>query len=49
MTGPQPDPRLLAFLQAARDFPEDDAPRLVMADWLEERCDFYRAEFIRPH
>jgi len=40
-----------AFLQAIREAPEDDAPRLVYADWLEEHglgeTDRDRAEFIR--
>jgi uncharacterized protein (TIGR02996 family) len=36
-----------AFLRAIRDAPEDDAPRLVYADWLEELGDTDRAEFIR--
>lgn len=36
-----------AFLRAIADAPEDDAPRLVFADWLEERGDSERAEFIR--
>ncbi len=39
-----------AILQAILDAPEDDAPRLVYADWLEERGapgDAERAEFIR--
>jgi uncharacterized protein (TIGR02996 family) len=35
-----------AFLQAIIEDPEDDAPRLVYADWLEEHGD-PRAEFIR--
>jgi uncharacterized protein (TIGR02996 family) len=35
-----------AFLQAILDSPDDDAPRLVYADWLEERGD-PRGEFIR--
>jgi uncharacterized protein (TIGR02996 family) len=35
---------LLAAIRAA---PEDDAPRLVYADWLEEHGDPARAEFIR--
>jgi uncharacterized protein (TIGR02996 family) len=34
------------FLQVIHDHPHDDAPRLVYADWLEERGD-PRAEFIR--
>ncbi len=40
-----------AFLQAIRDAPEDDTPRLVYADWLDEHgtsdADRDRAEFIR--
>src|SRR5690349_17980473 len=36
-----------AFLQAIIDSPDDDAPRLLFADWLEERGDVARAEFIR--
>ncbi len=35
-----------AFLQAIIDSPDDDAPRLIYADWLEERGD-PRGEFIR--
>jgi uncharacterized protein (TIGR02996 family) len=35
-----------AFFQAILDSPDDDAPRLVYADWLEERGD-PRGEFIR--
>lgn len=35
-----------AFLKAILDDPDDDAPRLLMADWLEERGDL-RGEFIR--
>ena len=35
---------LLAAIHAA---PEDDAPRLVYADWLEEHGEVERAEFIR--
>src|SRR5437868_4196470 len=34
------------FLQAIRDDPDDDAARLVFADWLEERGD-PRSAFIR--
>lgn len=36
-----------ALLRAILDDPEDDAPRLVYADWLEERGDMARAAFIR--
>jgi uncharacterized protein (TIGR02996 family) len=35
-----------AFLQAILEDPDDDAPRLIYADWLEERSD-PRSEFIR--
>jgi uncharacterized protein (TIGR02996 family) len=36
-----------AFLRAIAASPEDDAPRLVFSDWLEENGDPHRAEFIR--
>lgn len=39
-----------AFLQAIIESPSEDAPRLIFADWLEERGDAAsrdRAEFIR--
>jgi uncharacterized protein (TIGR02996 family) len=36
-----------AFLRAILDDPDDDAPRLVYADWLDEHGDPARAEFIR--
>jgi uncharacterized protein (TIGR02996 family) len=35
------------LLRAILESPEDDAPRLVFADWLEEQGDTMRAEFIR--
>jgi uncharacterized protein (TIGR02996 family) len=35
------------FLAAILDAPDDDAPRLVYADWLDEHGDSARAEFIR--
>jgi uncharacterized protein (TIGR02996 family) len=35
-----------AFVQAMRDAPDDEAVRLVFADWLEERGD-PRGEFLR--
>jgi uncharacterized protein (TIGR02996 family) len=35
-----------AFLRAIRAHPDDDGPRLVYADWLDERGD-PRGEFIR--
>jgi uncharacterized protein (TIGR02996 family) len=36
-----------AFLQAIIDSPDDDTPRLVFADWLEDHDQHDRAEFIR--
>lgn len=36
-----------AFLAAIHEAPDDDAPRLVFADWLEENGEPERAEFIR--
>ncbi|MCI0463541.1 MAG: TIGR02996 domain-containing protein [Gemmataceae bacterium] len=36
-----------ALLRAVCDEPEDDSPRLVYADWLEEHDQPERAEFIR--
>src|SRR5262245_15431683 len=36
-----------AFLAAIQEAPDDDAPRLVYADWLEEQGDADRAEFVR--
>ncbi len=36
-----------AFLQAIREAPDDDGPRLVYADWLDEHGQPDRAEFIR--
>jgi uncharacterized protein (TIGR02996 family) len=36
-----------AFLAAIADRPDDDLPRLVFADWLDEHGDADRAEFIR--
>ena len=36
-----------AFLADVIEHPDDDAPRLVYADWLDEHGDADRAEFIR--
>jgi uncharacterized protein (TIGR02996 family) len=36
-----------AFLADVIEHPDDDAPRLVFADWLEDNGDAPRAEFIR--
>ncbi len=40
-------PTAEAFLEAIIAAPDDDAPRLMYADWLEEQGDAARAEFIR--
>src|SRR5204863_8982248 len=36
-----------ALLRAIRDCPDDDLPRLALADWLEEAGDPDRAAFLR--
>jgi uncharacterized protein (TIGR02996 family) len=36
-----------AFLRSILANPDDDAPRLIYADWLDEQGDADRAEFIR--
>jgi uncharacterized protein (TIGR02996 family) len=36
-----------AFLADIRDWPDDDAPRLIFADWLDDNGQPERAEFIR--
>jgi uncharacterized protein (TIGR02996 family) len=38
---------LLGLLQACRENPDDDTPRLILADWLVDHDDPDRAEFIR--
>lgn len=45
MTTVHPD--LAALLAAVRRSPNDDTPRLVLADWLDEHEQHERAEFIR--
>jgi uncharacterized protein (TIGR02996 family) len=40
-------PELHSLLQGCKDAPDDDVPRQVLADWLEERGDADRAEFVR--
>lgn len=42
-----PTAEQLGFWAAIRANPDDDTPRLVYADWLEEHGDEPRAEFIR--
>lgn len=47
-----PRSELLALLDAVKDHPDDDTPRLVLADWLDEQdnpLDAERAKFIREH
>jgi uncharacterized protein (TIGR02996 family) len=49
---PPPRPELIALLDAVKDHPDDDTPRLVLADWLDEQdnpLDAERAAFIREH
>src|SRR5947209_17245936 len=36
-----------AFLRAIDESPDDNLPRLIYADWLEEHGEPERAEFIR--
>jgi uncharacterized protein (TIGR02996 family) len=36
-----------ALLQAVAENPDDDAVRLIYADWLEEHGDLERAEYVR--
>ncbi len=36
-----------ALLRAVCEFPDDDTPRLVFADWLQKHGEEERAEFIR--
>jgi uncharacterized protein (TIGR02996 family) len=45
-----PRREVMALLEAVKDDPESDAPRLVLADWLEEHgdeADLARAEYVR--
>lgn len=42
-----PNSEIRAFLRAIAEAPEDDLPRLVFADWLDEHGRGKRAEFIR--
>src|SRR5690349_17646550 len=36
-----------AFLEDIAAHPDDDAPRLIFADWLDDHGDADRAEFVR--
>jgi uncharacterized protein (TIGR02996 family) len=40
-------PELRSLIQGCKDAPDDDLPRLVLADWLEENGEGDRAEFVR--
>src|SRR4051794_12802549 len=40
-------PELQALLQGCKDAPDEDVPRFVLADWLDEHGEADRAEFIR--
>lgn len=44
---PPPRSELVALLRACRAEPEDDTPRLVLADWLDEQGEADRAELVR--
>jgi uncharacterized protein (TIGR02996 family) len=47
---PTPRPEVVAFLDSIKDDPDDDAPRLVLADWLDEHGDEHdaaRARYLR--
>lgn len=48
MTDHRADPDFRALMAAVRHAPKDDAPRLILADWLQERDDHWH-EFIRWH
>lgn len=47
MTDLATHPDAVAFVRAICSAPEDDTPRLVYADWLEEHGQADRAEFVR--
>ena len=40
-------PTELDFIRAINADPDDDSPRLIFADWLDEQGECERAEFIR--
>src|SRR4051794_13387946 len=42
-----PRAELVGLLAACKDAPEDDAPRLILADWLEEHGEGARARLVR--
>jgi len=40
-------PKYAEFIRSIREAPDDDLPRMVCSDWLEEQGEAERAEFIR--
>jgi uncharacterized protein (TIGR02996 family) len=46
-SNPANRPEVLAFLEDARENPDDDTPRLVLADWLMDHDEEARGEFVR--
>ena len=42
-----PSAEELAFLARIREQPDDDGPRLIFADWLDENDEPERAAFVR--
>jgi uncharacterized protein (TIGR02996 family) len=44
---PQRDPQETAFLTSIMENPDDDAPRLIFADWLDENAMTDKAAFVR--
>ena len=49
MSDLQDHPEYRQLVNAVRAAPDDDLPRLVLADWLEEHDAPEWAEFIRVH
>src|SRR5205085_10985504 len=52
LTPPPDAPELRAFLAAVRDDPDDPAPQLLLADWLDEHgdaCARRCSELLRLH
>src|SRR3954452_11321039 len=47
MTHLDDQPALRSLLAAAKAEPHGDAPRLVLADWLDDHGEPERAEFVR--
>src|SRR4051812_17110474 len=43
----RPDEQGQALFEAIRESPDDDAPRLIYADWLDDQGESDRAEFVR--